>query len=57
LLNISGYWQPLTALIDHVIAEGFADASLRGHFRVVDSVAQLDSPLTEALSAHPRSDA
>lgn len=28
LLDVDGYWQPLTALLDHVIAEGFADASL-----------------------------
>ena len=26
LLSIDGYWQPLEALLDHVIAEGFADA-------------------------------
>ena len=29
LLNVAGYWDPLIALIDHVIAQGFADASLR----------------------------
>ena len=57
LLNIAGYWQPLIALIDHVIAEGFADASLRGHFTVVDSVALLEPRLIEALARHPRSDA
>jgi uncharacterized protein (TIGR00730 family) len=28
LLDTEGYWRPLLALIDHVIAEGFADASL-----------------------------
>lgn len=39
LIDIEGYWQPLLALLDHVIAEGFADASLRGHFTVLDSVA------------------
>ncbi len=41
LLDIAGYWQPLIALIDHTIAEGFADASLRGHFTVLPSVAAL----------------
>ncbi len=30
LLNINGYWDKLIALLDHVIADGFADASLRG---------------------------
>ena len=35
LLNTEGYWDPLLALIDHVIAQGFADASLRGYLGVV----------------------
>lgn len=39
LLDVEGYWQPLLALLDHVIAQGFADASLRGHFTVLDGVA------------------
>ncbi|MFY9212914.1 MAG: TIGR00730 family Rossman fold protein [Aestuariivita sp.] len=30
LMNTEGYWSPLIALIDHVIAQGFADASLKG---------------------------
>lgn len=34
LLDVEGYWQPLLALIDHVIAEGFADPSLRKLFQV-----------------------
>lgn len=28
LLNINGYWDPLKALLDHVVAQGFAEASL-----------------------------
>ena len=47
LLNVEGYWQPLLALLDHVIAEGFADASLRDLIRVVADV----PALTEALQA------
>ncbi len=39
LIDVAGYWQPLLALMDHVIAEGFADASLRGHFTVLPDVA------------------
>ncbi|OIQ25022.1 MAG: Rossman fold protein, TIGR00730 family [Alphaproteobacteria bacterium MedPE-SWcel] len=27
ILNTDGYWEPLRALIDHVVAEGFADAA------------------------------
>ncbi|MEL6532533.1 MAG: TIGR00730 family Rossman fold protein [Pseudomonadota bacterium] len=38
LLDVEGYWQPLVALIEHVIAKGFADESLRGLFRVVGTV-------------------
>ncbi|MEC7258064.1 MAG: TIGR00730 family Rossman fold protein [Pseudomonadota bacterium] len=37
VLNTEGYWNPLLALVDHVIAQGFADASLRDLFRVVDT--------------------
>ena len=35
LIDVAGYWGPLVALIDHVIAEGFASASLRDLFQVV----------------------
>ncbi|MEO0691857.1 MAG: TIGR00730 family Rossman fold protein [Pseudomonadota bacterium] len=28
LLNVGGYWDPLVALMDHIVARGFADASL-----------------------------
>ncbi len=30
LLNIDGFWDPLVALLDHVIARGFASPSLKG---------------------------
>jgi uncharacterized protein (TIGR00730 family) len=49
LLDVQSYWQPLVTLIDHVIAEGFADAGLRGHFRAVPDVAGLEEALTLAL--------
>ncbi|MDA0963237.1 MAG: TIGR00730 family Rossman fold protein [Proteobacteria bacterium] len=38
LLNTRGYWDPLLALIDHVIAQGFADASLRRLITVLPTV-------------------
>ena len=38
LVNVSGYWDPLIALIDHVIAQGFASADLRDLFEVSESV-------------------
>ena len=50
LLDVNGYWQPLVGLIDHVIAEGFADAGLRRHFQVVGDVASLEDALARALA-------
>ena len=43
LMDVEGYWQPLLALIDHVIAEGFADLSLRGLFTVVPDALALEA--------------
>ena len=51
LLDIDGYWQPLVALIDHVIAEGFAAPSLRALFTVVPDVPQLTKTLQTTLKA------
>jgi hypothetical protein len=45
LLDADGYWQPLIALIDHVIAEGFAEPGLRAHFRVARDGAGLEAAL------------
>ncbi|MEL6450840.1 MAG: TIGR00730 family Rossman fold protein [Pseudomonadota bacterium] len=39
LVNTNGYWQPLIALLDHVVAEGFAEDSLRRFVTVVDTPA------------------
>jgi len=50
LLNVNGYWDPLLALVDHVIAQGFADQSLRGYLTVVDDVDALRASLRAALS-------
>lgn len=41
LLNINGYWDPLLALLQHQVAQGFADDSLLSLFKTVDSVALL----------------
>lgn len=46
LLNIEGYWAPLLALMDHIIEQGFADASLRNYFATVDTVEALDAALS-----------
>ncbi len=45
LLDTAGYWGPLIQVIDHVIAGGFADASLRGFVQVFED----PGPLIAAL--------
>lgn len=50
LLNTEGYWDPLVGLIDHVIDQGFADASLKGYISVVPDVETLAASLRAALS-------
>lgn len=49
LLNVNGYWDPLITLLDHVIGEGFADASLRELITVVADVETLAVALKSAL--------
>lgn len=50
LLDTDGYWQPLIALLDHVIAEGFADPGLRDYVTVCTTVSELRANLRTALS-------
>jgi uncharacterized protein (TIGR00730 family) len=50
LLNTDGYWTPLLDMIGHVIAEGFADDSLRSFVQPVDTVQDLRIALRAALS-------
>ncbi len=49
LLDVDGYWQPLIAFIDHMIAEGFARPEHRKLYRVVATV----DDVFEALAAAP----
>ncbi len=51
LINIAGYWGPLLALIEHIIAQGFAAPSLRGLFSVVDSVAEFAAAVQSVSKA------
>lgn len=39
LVNVKGYWNPLLALLDHMVAQGFADAALRDYFKDVPNAA------------------
>lgn len=50
VLNTSGYWDPLRALVDHVIDQGFADASLAGFLTWADTPVAAMAALREALS-------
>ena len=50
LLNTAGYWAPLANLIDHIIEQGFADASLREFFQLLPDVATLEARLVETLA-------
>jgi uncharacterized protein (TIGR00730 family) len=47
LVDVAGYWQPLIGLIDHVIDQGFADASLKGFVDTVPDVPALMARLRE----------
>lgn len=49
LLDVGGFWQPLLALIDHVIAQGFAAPGLKALLQVVPDVAALEAALERAL--------
>jgi len=49
LLNTEGYWDPLVALIDRIIEEGFAEPSLRGFVHAVADVATLEPLLRATL--------
>ncbi|MDA8585225.1 TIGR00730 family Rossman fold protein [Rhodobacteraceae bacterium] len=48
LIDINGYWQPLNALIDHVITEGFADANLKRLFQIVPDIDTLETTLSRS---------
>ena len=50
LLDVAGYWQPLLALLSHVVAEGFADASVLGFVTMAPDVEALERALREALA-------
>lgn len=50
LLDTDGYWQPLIALMRHVIAQGFAEAAILDYFVAVPDVPALASRLRATLS-------
>jgi uncharacterized protein (TIGR00730 family) len=52
IVDIAGYWAPFGALLDHVVAHGFARPQIRGLVRVVATVAEAMA----ALAATPAPD-
>lgn len=50
LLNVEGYWDPLLKLLDHVIAEGFAEPALASYAAVVPDTGTLAQRLRAALN-------
>jgi hypothetical protein len=48
IVNVAGYWDPLLALFDRVIAENFASASARMLYQVVPGVEAVLSALAAA---------
>jgi hypothetical protein len=49
LLDTDGYWKPLVALMEAVIAQGFAEGALRDYYVAAPDVATLTSHLRAAL--------
>ena len=50
LLDIDGYWAPLTALLEHVVAQGFAEPSLLDFVHPVPDVDRLAESLRATLA-------
>ena len=50
LLDTNGYWAPLTALVNHVIAQGFAEDAMRSYSTLVPDMATLATRLRDALA-------
>ena len=52
LIDVAGYWTPLVALFDHVIARGFARPDSRELFRVLKRVEDLPLALETSPPSH-----
>ncbi len=50
LLNTKGYWNPLLALIDHMIAQKFVEPPFRTFFEVTENVPTLMDRLVAVLT-------
>lgn len=50
LVNTDGYWDPFMSLLDHVVARGFADATLLDYITVVTDAEAALTALRRAFS-------
>lgn len=53
LLNVDGYWDPLLALIEHILQEGFAERAFGAYLEPVATVPALMVRLDVSLAAKP----
>ncbi|MBB4266566.1 TIGR00730 family Rossman fold protein [Roseospira visakhapatnamensis] len=53
LLNVEGYWDPLLALVDRIVEQGFAPPENRRLFTVVDTPEAVLPALATELAARP----
>lgn len=49
LLNVEGYWTPMYEMIQHFVAEGFADASILDFIQLADTAEAAMALLSERL--------
>lgn len=50
LLNTNGYWDPMIQLMNHVVAQGFADKSLLDFITIVPDAQAAEAGLAKALA-------
>jgi hypothetical protein len=50
LLDVDGYWAPLTGLLAHIVGEGFAEPSMLGLFKTVATPDDLADALRAAFA-------
>jgi uncharacterized protein (TIGR00730 family) len=54
LMDVDGYWQPLIALLSHIVDEGFAERSMLGLFSVIPNADALNAALGEMVGAQDK---
>lgn len=51
IVDVQGYWQPLQAMLEHVIAHGFADRSFLSYYTVVRTGEDAVQVIADQISA------